>query len=224
MKKTSCLLLIALIVSLASCVVPAGESASAQPADGLQLVKKDQHGEWRLDSRANWSGFTGIQLEKATVDFTENWARDQKYRSGNRPTEENMGRIRTELSELLDEVFRQELTANDTFRMSDNPGADVMRITPKITDLNIYAPDRMRDHIGYSLADSKGNMTLTVEVRDSVSGTLLAQMTDNREDPGKGYFEWTTSGTNQRAARFMFVRWADKLREWLIDARSPARE
>jgi len=95
-----------------------------------------------------------------------------------------------------------------------------MRITPRITNLNIYAPDRMRDHIGSSFADSKGNMTLELEIYDSVSGTLLARMVDSQEDRQKGYMEWATSGTNRRAARFMFIRWADKLREWLINART----
>jgi hypothetical protein len=223
MKKTFCALLISLSISLTACVTTAGESASAQATDRLPLVKKNMHGEWRLDSSANWNGYTAILLERATVEFTKNWARDQRDR-GNRPTEENMGRIKTEVSELLDEVFRQELTTDGVFTLGDTPAADVLRITPRIVDLNIYAPDRMRDHIGYSLADSKGSMTLVLEIHDSVSGALLAQMTENREDPRMGYFEWTTNGSNLQAARFMFMRWGNKLRAWLIEARTLARE
>lgn len=223
MKKTFCALLISLSISLTACVAPSGESASAQATDSLPLVKKDMHGEWRLDSSANWNGYTAILLERATVEFTKNWARDQTDH-GNRPTEENMGRIKTEVSELLDEVFRRELPKKNVFTISDTPAEDVLRITPKIVDLNIYAPDRMRDHIGYALTDSKGSMTLEIEIHDSVSGVLLAKMTDNREDPHMGYFEWTTSGTNLQAARNMFVRWASKLHKRLIAARTPAKD
>jgi hypothetical protein len=224
MKKTFCALLITLSISLTACVTPAGESESTQATDGPPLVKKDMHGEWRLDSSANWNGYTAILLERATVEFQENWARDQRDRGGNRPTEENMGRIKTELSELLDEVFKRELPKKNVFTISDTPAEGVLRITPKITDLNIYAPDRMRDHIGYSLADSKGSMRLEIEIHDSISGVLLAKMSDHREDPHRGYFEWTTEGTNLQAARNMFVRWANKLHKWLTDARTPARD
>ena len=108
--------------------------------------------------------------------------------------------------------------------MSDVSGENVMRITPRITNLNINAPDRMRDHIGSSFTDSNGSMTLELEIYDSVSGTLLARMVDSREDPQKGYIEWTTSVTNRRAARFMFIRWADKLRDLLIEARFPPED
>jgi hypothetical protein len=224
MKNKFCLFLIALAVFALPDFVIAENPETEQSTDDLQLIKKTLHGELRLNTGADWSRFTQIQLERATVEFREHWARDQKNRGGNRPTEENMERIRVDLSELLDEVFRQELTADNIFTMSDTSGENVIRITPKILNLNIYAPDRMRDYIGYSMADSKGNMTLELKVYNSVSGALLAHMVDSREDPGKGYLEWTTSGTNRRAARFMFIRWADKLHDWLVDAGSPAQD
>ena len=223
MKKLFFSFLIILTTSPLSCVAMAKSSAPEQSADGLELVNKNLHGEFYLDTGADWSRFTGIQLDKATVEFRKHWARDQKNRNGKRPTQENMGRIKSDLSELLDDVFRGELSTNDGFTMSEVSGENVMRITPRITNLNIYAPDRMRDYIGSSFTDSKGSMTLELEIYDSVSGTLLARMIDNREDPQKGYMEWTTSGTNRRAARFMFIRWANKLRDVLMEARLPPR-
>jgi hypothetical protein len=211
--------LIIMAITLLSCAVMAETPEPEQSTDGLRLVKKDSHGELWVTTNADWNRFTQIKLERATVEFSKNWARDQKNRMGNRPTEENMDRIKSDLSELLDEVFRQELTADDGFVMSDASGENVMRITPRIVNLNINAPDRMRDHIGYSLADSKGSMTLELDIHDSVSGTLLAQMVDSRVDPQHGYMEWANSGTNRRAARFMFIRWAGKLYDLLEEAR-----
>ena len=224
MKNLLFSFLIILTISPLSRVAVAESSAPEQSMDNLELVKKTLHGEFYLDTGADWNGLTGIQLEKATVEFRKHWARDQKNRNGNRPTEENMGRIKSDLSELLDEVFREELSTNNGFTMSDTSGENVMRITPRITNLNIYAPDRMRDHIGSSFTDSNGSMTLELEIYDSVSGTLLARMVDSREDPQKGYIEWTTSVSNRRAARFMFIRWADKLGDLLIEARFPPED
>jgi len=219
MEKLFRCFVIALVIGPLPGTVVSANSGPEQTPESLQLIKQDLHGEWRLDTRTDWARFTKIKLQKATVEFSKNWARNQENRSGNRPTEENMGRIRSDLSELLDEVFKQQLTEDDVFTISETNAENVLLITPGIVNLNIYAPDRMRDYIGYSLADSKGNMTLELEVRDAVSGALLARIVDSREDPGKGYMEWTTSGTNQRAARFMFLRWADKLRDLLIEAR-----
>ncbi len=211
--------LIIMAMTLWPCVVMAKTPEPEQSTDGLRLVKKTHQGESRVNTNTDWSGFTQIRLERATVEFRKNWARDQKSRMGNRPTEENMERIKSDLSELLDEVFRQELTADDSFVMSDASGENVIRITPRIVNLNINAPDRMRNHIGYSLADSKGSMTLELDIHDSVNGTLLAQMVDSRVDPQHGYMEWANSGTNRRAARFMFIRWAGKLDDLLEEAR-----
>jgi len=210
--------LTALTIFLMSGAVLAKDQAPEQSADGLELIEKYLHGELLANPNVDWSRFTSIQLEKAPVEFGKHWVRNQRHRTGSRPREKDMESIKTDLSELLDEVFRQELTANDTFTMTDAPGENVMRITPKITDLNILAPDRMRDYIGYSLADSKGSMTLELEIYDSVNGTLLARMEDNREDPQNGYMEWATRGTNRQAARFMFIRWAVRIRERLIEA------
>lgn len=188
--------------------------------DGLELVKKSWRGEVLLDSSADWSKYKNIQLERATVDFRKNWARDQRNRHGIRVTDKGMERIKSDLSELLNEVFTEELTKNGAYSMSSESGEDVMRITPSVVDLNVYAPDRMRDYIGYTLTDSQGSMTLKLEIHDSVSGALLARASDNQEDPQKGYLEWTTSGTNRRSARLMLMRWARGLLDWLEEAKS----
>jgi len=215
---SSCL--VTVLVLTLPCMAMAKDPEPDDSTHGLELVKKTWRGEFYMDTGADWNRYTGIQLEKATVAFRKNWARDQRNRSGNRPTEENMGRIKTNLSDLLDQVLRQELTKDGVYTISETRGENVMRITPEITNLNINAPDRMRDYIGSSYADSKGSMTLELEIHDAVSGRLLARMRDNREDPQRNYLEWTTAGTNLRAARLMFIRWAKKLHGWLIEARS----
>lgn len=216
--------LIAAAICLLPGNVPANTGEVVKDREQLQLIKKSSHGELRMDSEADWSRYSGIELQRAAVSFRKNWARDQRNRSGNRPTEESMQRIKSSLSDLLDEVFRQELSVKDGFTMSESGGTDVLRISPRIINLDVYAPDRMRDHIGYALTDSKGSMTLELEMHDSVNGTLLAHMTDIRSDPHRGYFEWTTSVTNRRAARFMFIRWAKKLRKLLVEAGAPVQD
>mgnify|MGYP001814815534 FL=1 len=217
MKKNLCYIFIALMFATFSTALIAETGLSP---DNTESVKKTWHGEWKMDTRIDWSRFNKIQLEKATVAFRKHWVRDQRNRTGNRPTKKDIERVKTELSEQLNVVFNQELTKNDTFIITDASGQDVMRITPKIVDLDIYAPDRMRDHIGYSFTDSQGNMTLELEIHDSQSDALLASVRQYTEDRRKGWFEWTTSVTNKRAAGFILTRWATDLRKWLVEAAS----
>jgi hypothetical protein len=128
------------------------------------------------------------------------------------------------MADLLDEVLTRELSNKGGYVFTDQNGPDVMRVTPHITDLDIVAPDRVRDHIGYALTDSQLSMTMKLEVYDSVNGELLATAGKYDIDPEKGYMEWTTSGTNKRAARFMLQRWSTWLRKWLDDARGGASD
>ncbi|MDH3902957.1 MAG: DUF3313 domain-containing protein [Xanthomonadales bacterium] len=218
-KKLLCSFLLSLALSLLTSPVLSKEPDPEESMDGLELVTKKWRTRFYMDTSTDWSTFTKIQLEKATVEFRKHWVRDQKFRSNNRPTEKELNRIKTDLSELLDEVFKQELFASNTFVMSETGGENVMRITPRIVDLDIIAPDRMRDHIGYSITDSKGRMTLELDIHDSASGKLLARMIDTREDPQRDYWERTTSIDNKRAARFILIRWSSDLREWLVEAR-----
>ena len=219
MRKLLCSFLITLAISLPSSLVAAKDQAVEESSDGLELVTKKWRTRFYLHTGTDLSRFTKIQLEKATVDFRKHWVRDQKIRSNTRPTEKDLNRIKSDLSKLLDEVFRQELTVSDAFVMSETGGENVMRITPRIVDLDIIAPDRMRDYIGYTITDSKGRMTLELEIHDALSGKLLARMIDTREDPQHGYWERTTSIDNKRAARFILIHWSSDLRDWLIEAR-----
>lgn len=65
-----------------------------------------------------------------------------------------------------------------------------------------------------------GRMTLVAELRDSISGELLARAYDKREDMRSTYWEWTTSVTNSQKAQLAISIWADALRDVLDRART----
>ena len=223
MKKPLFYLLCTLALTLHAPVTNADTRQTETPLANMDSVKKTWHGKWQMNTDVDWSRFNKIQLKQATVAFRKHWVRDQRNRSGNRPTPKDIERVKTDLSTQLNEVFTRELTKNDAFMMTGSDGEDVLRITPKIVDLDVYAPDRMRNHIGYSMTDSQGNMTLELEIHDSQSGSLLASVRQYGEDRRKNWFEWTTSVTNKRAAGFILERWGNDLRDWLVDARSRPR-
>lgn len=190
------------------------------PDPSLQIIEQDRYGEIRVAGGVDWASYSKIQLERATIEFRKNWAQDLRHRSGIIIREKDEQRIKSKLADLLDDVLTGELSSEAGYVFTDESGTDVMRLKPRIVDLDVIAPDRARDYIGHFLTDSQGSMTLKLEIYDSVSGELLATTWKYQEDPIKGYMERTTSPTNSRAFRLMLLRWSSWLNEWLDEART----
>ena len=65
---------------------------------------------------------------------------------------------------------------------------------------------------------SAGHMTLVAELRDSVTGKLMARAVDSVQGRNTGSFQITSSVTNLADARTALSKWARVLREGLDDA------
>jgi hypothetical protein len=217
---------IALALALAA-PAPAAAAVAAEPSDvsvdGLELVEKSRKSELYVDPGVDWNSYTKIQLDPATVAFRKNWQRDQNRSQPFKVRTEDMERIKAELSELFGEVFAEELTSGGGYVMATESADDVLRVTPQIVDLDVYAPDtRNSTGIQRSYTETAGRMTLKLDMYDSVTGDLIARASDRREAPRRGYMQWTNSVTNRTEAKLMLERWAKDLREFLDEARSKA--
>jgi len=210
-----------LAASLLSTSALAGSEPPEWLPDGLQLVEKDSRGEIYADPDVDWSVYTSIQLDRASVAFRKNWQRDQnRYPNMLKVKTSDMERIKSELSDLFNEVFVEELTSNGDYQMTDESGENVLRISPQIVDLDIYAPDVPQPGIQRSYTKQAGWMTLKLELYDSVTGDLLATASDRKQAPNRGYLQWTNSVSNRHDAQLMLQSWARDLRNRLDEARS----
>jgi hypothetical protein len=201
--------------------VQADDPAPDVSMEGLKLVEKDRRGEIYADPDTDWSVYSRIQLDEATVAFRKNWQRDQNRSQPFKVRTEDMERIKSELSALFGEVFAEELKQNGGYELSVESAEDVMRITPRIVDLDVYAPDtRSSPGRTMSYTEQAGRMTLQLDIFDSVTGDMIAKTSDRQEAPRRGYMQWTTSVTNRAEARRMIERWAREFRERLDQARA----
>ena len=220
MNKT----LMSSLLILGIVATPATILAESEPPqvslEGLELVEKDRRGELYADPGIDWSVYDKIQLDKATVAFRKRWQRDQNRYQTFKVRDSDMEKIKQNLSELFDEVFTEELTTNGGYEIVDDVADNVMRITPRIVDLDVYAPDTPTVGINRSFTETAGRMTLKLEIYDSVTGDLIVTASDRRESPRRGYMQWTTRISNNADARRMLQRWAVGLRERLDKARS----
>ena len=192
--------------------------------EGLELVDKARRGEIYADPDIDWSLYTQIMLDPATVAFRRHWQRDQNRYHSFKVRAKDMERIRTEMSELFDDVFTKELGESGGYTVTDQTGDDVMRIKPAIIDLDVNAPDTMNSPGRTTqFTESVGKMTLKLEIYDSVTGDLIALLSDRREAPRRGYMQWTTSVTNRAEAQRMLQRWAKDLVKRLDEARDASK-
>lgn len=200
--------------------LPSDDVAPRVSMEGLELVEQDRRGAIYADPGVDWSLYSRIQLDEASVAFRKNWQRDQNRMQPFKIRVEDMERIKRELSELFGEVFAQELTDNG-YAITDEVADDVLRITPRIVDLDVYAPDdRHSPGMTKSYTEQAGRMTLQLDIFDAVTGDLIASTSDRQEAPRRGYLQWTTSATNRAEARRMLERWARDYRERLDQARA----
>ena len=65
------------------------------------------------------------------------------------------------------------------YEIATAPGADVLRLTPRVTELYVNAPDLYPPGATRSFAREAGEATLVLEARDAVNGTLLAVIIDH---------------------------------------------
>jgi hypothetical protein len=161
-------------------------------------------------------------LETATVEFRDKWVEDQRRRHDNVIREDDQERIKTGASDLFRDVMLRKL-AGEGYTVVTESGAGVMVFKPRIVDLDVHAPDRVRNHIGFALADSKGYMTVELDIRDAASGELLATSTRFMSDPEQGYLERANTVTNRQAFRIMLMRWSDWLFEGLDGVQERSR-
>lgn len=189
--------------------------------EGMELVKDSDLATVYADPGADLSIYNRIWLEDATVAFKKNWQRDQNRSSANRfkVRTKDMERILADTATLFREVFTKELL-DGGYVLAEEAGDDVLLVKPAIVDLDVTAPDIPQPTRNMSFSESAGEMTLNLELYDSITGDKIAKATDRKRDAFRGYVEWRTSVNNRAVARRMMESWAKALRSALDEARS----
>jgi hypothetical protein len=122
---------------------------------------------------------------------------------------------------LFQETFRAEL-ARGGYTLVDAAGPDTLQVTPAIVNLLITAPADASVGRSRTYTSDSGRMTLVVELRDSVTGEVLARAIDTRSGRGSGQLTWTNRVTNMADARQAIGIWASALRRGLDELNAKA--
>lgn len=189
--------------------------------DGLQPVRvKNIEAVYRRPG-ADFFQYRRLLIRDVDIAFSQGWERSQNSATRTWSSADSE-RIKRDLASLFASTVRRELEVEGGYEIVKEPGQDVLEIRPSIIDLYINAPDLSRTEPGIvrRYTTDAGRMTLVAELRDSISGELLARAYDKREDMRSTYWEWTTSVTNSQKAQLAISIWADALRDALDRART----
>ncbi len=186
--------------------------------DGLHLLPDTQLGLVYADPEADLSGYDKLLLMDAQVAFRKNWRQEINRNRPFRVSTRDMQRIKADVAELFREVFTQELKSTG-FRLVSEQAENVLLIRPAILDLNVNSPDTPSANTTRSISQSAGDMTLYLELRDSVTGDILVKAMDFQFDRSNVTPFMMDRTRNERAARRILTSWAQVLVSGLKEAR-----
>ena len=210
-------------------LVVAGNHAVAEKAmpevtiEGLQLIKDSNLALVYAEPGINLGQYSKVYLGDAYIAFKKNWQRDQNRHYPQKINSEDMARMKAELSSLFREVFSKTLEEGG-YELVTERAEDVLLLKPAIINLDVIAPDTMDANRGNSFSETTGEMTLYLELYDSLTDDLIAKALDRKIDRQTGYFQWQNRVTNRAAANRILQVWANVLKEGLDVARGASAQ
>jgi hypothetical protein len=159
---------------------------------------------------ADFRKFDRIILDPTEVAFAENWVRDfnrTQARGARRLNDRDAERIKTDVSTGLGNTFARAFR-NAGYHIVDHAGPNVLRVRTKVANLAITAPDLQTAGRSRTFAETAGEATLILEVRNSSDNALLGRALDRRI-AGNTRMAMRNSVTNRSDFQRVAQIWAD---------------
>jgi Protein of unknown function (DUF3313) len=164
---------------------------------------------------ADISGFTSVMLDPVQVSFASNWDPNQGVRNpARRLNASDVEAIQTGLATMFRETFSADI-ARSNFQLVEQAGPDTLRVSAAIVNLFVTAPDTMSAGRSRTYTANSGQMTLVLELRDAVTGELLARAVDTQRGRQTASMSFTNSVTNTADARRAIGTWSTALTQGL---------
>jgi hypothetical protein len=187
--------------------------------DGLHRVEGTKLAIVYAEPDADLSQYQRINMADVYVAFKKNWEREQNREYSNRVSSNQMESIKSDVAELFRTVFTETLEKGG-YELVNEAAEDVLVVKPAIINLDVKAPDNRSATNVRTFSESAGEMTLYLELYDSVTGDLIAKALDPQVDRDRGYMQWQNRVTNRAAARRIMQTWADIMKDGLDEVRN----
>lgn len=192
-------------------VLGAQPAASREPDtyEGLLKVDSSSFDAAYLLPGTDFAAYRRVMLDQPEVAFHRSWLREynDSVSLGDRISDEEALEILSEMQTGVQETFRKAY-ADAGYEVVTTPGPDVMRLRTQVVNIWVVAPDSMSAGSNRTYAREAGQATLVVEVRDSMSGALLARGLDKRTVGDTGHLTRRSRVSNRSDFQQVFARWA----------------
>ena len=207
----------ALLVAALLVAGPARAADAAPNDDGLVKVQVKNVDSVLRRPGVDWGSYTRVKIAPVQVSFSKSWNPRDYGSFGLRGSD--VDRIRRDLANLTLQVFSKVL-GEGGYAVVQEAGEGVLEVEPNIVNLYINAPDTMDAGRSRSYVLSAGEMTLALELRDSVTGTLLAEARDRKRGPEHSTLQVSNRVVNRQEAERALRVWAGQLKTALDSTRS----
>jgi len=163
---------------------------------------------------ASLAEYHKVLLSPIEVSFNRDWERREVPGSRRRISASDSQAIKDRLSKLVREELTKELAAGG-YQVVDSAGDDVLEVHMAIVNLYVTAPKVTGSGNVDTFAVTAGQMSLVAELRDSVTGDVIARLFDHAAAREWPWARRVTSVDNAAEASAITREWAKILREQL---------
>jgi hypothetical protein len=203
---------------IASGTIAAQEDSDKASIDGLFLIDDTQLASVYLQPGVAMSQYRRICLDDTYIAFKKEWPKGKNVPDPKTINADDMAKMKTELSSLFRDVFSRTLEESG-YEMVNERAEDVLLVKPAIVNLGIVETESPSVGNVHSYTETAGEITLYLEMRDSLTNDLIGKAYDRQTDRQTGYFLWQNRLSNRAAANRIMEVWARVLKEGLDEAR-----
>lgn len=225
LRRTAIVVALAVTAGVAVPLLISVTLANAPPAewDGLVRAQSRRLDHVYLLPDVSFAAYTRVRLDPVEVSFYRNWNPNRS--PSQRLRQSDLENIKSTLANEFRRVLSDTL-ARGGYKLVDEDGDDVLRVQAAIVNLYITAPSAGAPGRSRTFVANTGQMTLYAELRDSVTGQLLARAVDTVRGRQTAGFQLASPVTNMADARRALSQWADVLLTGLddVEGRPPAAQ
>ncbi len=191
-----------------------GANPPAVLPNGLHLVKHTKFALVYVKPGASLKPYTKFAILKCYVSFKPNWREDMESDYDVPISDDQIKQTETELAAEFKKIFVAQLEQGG-FQLVDDAAPDVLVLRPAVINLSVASPSNMEDPEVTTFSTSAGQMTLFLELYDSMTSELLARVVDPQSSQDYGAFTWQTGVGKTAAADAIITKWSDTLRHYM---------
>ncbi|NIV16961.1 MAG: DUF3313 family protein [Woeseiaceae bacterium] len=223
-KKTVQLLTVLALAGCGASTPSIDTSADAEMTfDGLYPLKGTVADQAWSRPDVDLTQFSKIMLQSVGIEYRPGGESGRRYTARSSADHyEVTDRQKEAFANIMREAFLEELASSEHFEIVTEAGPDVLLIRGGLLDVVSFVPPEPIGARSSIYLSRVGEATLVIELRDSITETILARAIDRRAAEDALGLQESNRATNTAEVRRLARTWARLLRTRLDEFAAPA--